>query len=120
MNELIFIYNANSGVVNSLIDWVHKIISPNTYKCSLCSVTYDNSGKKNEWLNFLKELNMKSSFLYKDNIINDKDLKKSSLPCVYLRGPNDVKLLISSAEMNMFKDLKELTLCLRKKLEDFK
>ena len=120
MNELIFIYNANSGVVNSLLDWAHKIFSSNTYKCSLCSITYDNSGKKNEWSNFLEELNIKSLFLYKDHIINDKDLKKYTLPCVYLRGPNDVRLLISSTEMNMFKDLKELISCLRKKLEDFK
>ena len=53
MNELIFIYNANSGVVNSLIDWAHKIISPDTYKCSLCSITYNNSDKKNEWSKLL-------------------------------------------------------------------
>ena len=34
MTELIFIYNARSGVTNAFIDWAHKIISPNTYKCN--------------------------------------------------------------------------------------
>ena len=41
MSEIVFIYNAKSGTVNSLIDWAHKIVSPDTYECSLCSMTYD-------------------------------------------------------------------------------
>ena len=28
--ELIFIYNAKSGFINELVDFAHKIISPNT------------------------------------------------------------------------------------------
>ena len=119
MTEIVFIYNAKSGPINSLIDWAHKIISPNTYECSLCSITYDNLGKKNEWSAFLKELKIKASFLYKDHIVNDIDLKDSSLPCAYLRVNNNIKLIISSVEMNSFKDLNELILCLRKKLEEY-
>ena len=38
--ELIFIYNAKSGLVNELLDFAHKIISPETYNCNLCAITY--------------------------------------------------------------------------------
>ncbi len=75
MNEIVFIYNAKSGTVNSLIDWAHKIVSPDTYECSLCSITYDNLGKKAEWSTFLRELKIKSTFIYKDQRINDRKLK---------------------------------------------
>ena len=118
MNEIVFIYNAKSGTVNSLIDWAHKIVSPDTYKCSLCSITYDNFGKRAEWSTFLREIKIKSSFIYKDNIINDWKFKDASLPCAYLKKSNDMKLLISSDEMKAHKDLDELIGSLRKKLEE--
>ena len=118
MSEIIFIYNAKSGMVNSLIDWAHKIVSPDTYECSLCGITYDNLGKRVEWAAFLKELKIKSSFIYKDQIIDDEKLKDASLPCAYLKKPNDMKLLISSDEMNSYKNLNELIDSLRKKLDE--
>ena len=120
MSEIIFIYNAKSGTVNSLIDWAHKIVSPDTYECSLCGITYDNLGKKAEWSAFLREIKIKSSFIYKDQIINDQKLKDVSLPCAYLKKSNDMNLLISSDEMNSYKNLNELIDSLRKKLDELK
>ena len=120
MSEIVFIYNAKSGTVNSLIDWAHKIVSPDTYECSLCSITYDNLGKKAEWSTFLRELKIKSTFIYKDQIINDQKLKDVPLPCAYLKKSNDINLLISSDEMNSYKCLDELIDSLRKKLEELK
>ena len=38
--ELIFIYNAKSGFVNEMVDFAHKIISPETYECNLHFITY--------------------------------------------------------------------------------
>ena len=52
MIELIFIYNAKSGIGNAFIDWAHKIISPKTYDCNLCSITYNNLGKEISGKNF--------------------------------------------------------------------
>ena len=43
---LIFVYNAKSGTLNAAIDYFHKIVSPETYDCNLCILTYDNFGKK--------------------------------------------------------------------------
>ena len=118
MTEIIFIYNAKSGTVNSLIDWAHKIVSPDTYECSLCSLTYDNLGKRAEWITFLRELKIKTSFIYKDHILNNQGLKDASLPCAYFKESNDMKLLISPDEMNAYQDLDELIVSLRKKLEE--
>ena len=41
-SELIFIYNAKSGIVNEFLDFAHKIASPSTYNCNLCAISYDN------------------------------------------------------------------------------
>ena len=37
--ELIFIYNAKSGFINELVDYAHKIISPETYESNLYAIT---------------------------------------------------------------------------------
>ena len=38
--RLVFVYNANAGLVAGMLDSVHKVVSPATYPCSLCAVTY--------------------------------------------------------------------------------
>ncbi len=38
--DLIFVYNADSGKLNVLFDVGHKIVSPGTYKCDLCTLTH--------------------------------------------------------------------------------
>jgi len=38
----IFVYNADSGPINGLKDYFHKIIKPETYECNLCAVTFGN------------------------------------------------------------------------------
>ena len=109
MTELIFIYNAKSGIANAFIDWGHKIISPNTYNCNLCSITYNNLGKEKKWKDFLENINAHSRFYYIDHV---KKLgfvdEKIELPCVYLNKKNEFKLIINSHEMNAFDNVEEL------------
>ena len=101
MIELIFIYNAKSGIGNAFIDWAHKIISPKTYDCNLCSITYNNLGKEIKWKEFLNNINAHSRFYYIDHV---KKLgfvdEKIELPCVYLNKKNEFKLI--SIEQNIY------------------
>ncbi|MCF7977351.1 hypothetical protein U5801_08255 [Lamprobacter modestohalophilus] len=39
-DELIFVYNADTGLFNQLADAAHKAFSADTYACNLCRVTY--------------------------------------------------------------------------------
>ncbi|QHL89996.1 hypothetical protein GVO57_03075 [Sphingomonas changnyeongensis] len=38
--RLVFVYNARAGLVAGALDSLHKLVSPATYPCSLCAVTY--------------------------------------------------------------------------------
>ncbi|OZV67252.1 GTPase [Winogradskyella aurantia] len=64
--KLIFIYNADSGVLNSVFDTAHKLLSPQTYACSLCALTYGPFGEKNIWKNFRKHQKTEMIFYHKD------------------------------------------------------
>lgn len=97
--ELIFVYNAKSGLFNKAADFAHKIVSPQTYNCSLCSITYGNFSIHSEWADFIKSLNMPVKFLYK----NDFEAKYPNIsaiyPVVYLSNGNNMVKLISASEI---------------------
>ena len=49
LQRLIFVYNADGGRLAGLQDMFHKILSPATYSCSLCAVTYGATSMRPEW-----------------------------------------------------------------------
>ena len=82
--QLIFIYNADSGIFNAVSDYVHKIVSPATYPCSLCGITYSNLGMEKAWAEYLKSLAMPTLFLHKDQLENHPGLQNLALPAAVL------------------------------------
>ena len=48
-NELFFVYNVESGVINLIKDYFHLILKPQTYECNLCSVISTPIGIKSQW-----------------------------------------------------------------------
>ena len=118
MKELIFIYNAKSGLINSMIDWGHKIYSPDTYPCSLCSLTYDNLGKIKKWRSFLKSLNINCIFKYKDELHNSNYLQVKELPCILVRNNSTQEIFMNSNELNEIKNLDKLIELINSRLDN--
>lgn len=116
MEELIFIYNARSGLFNKMSDFAHKILSPDTYECSLCGITYGDFTMKTEWKAFLRNLPFEKVFLYKDQLDDHPELKELKLPAILKRDRRDFEVLISAGELNHMKDLGELMARLSEKL----
>ncbi|WP_179009016.1 GTPase [Winogradskyella forsetii] len=83
--KLLFIYNANSGKLNALFDAGHKLISPSTYKCSLCALTYDTFAENRAWKNFRADSHLKMEFYHKDEF-------EAVFPSVKLIYPTILKL----------------------------
>lgn len=105
--KLIFVYNAKSGIGNKMLDAMHKTLSPNTYECDLCSLTYGNVGPKKDWQEFLKSINMDTEFHYKDKFASAHPLLKDEFPVIYAKN-GDYQLLVSSQEMTQCNDLSQL------------
>ena len=115
--ELIFIYNAKSGLVNELIDFAHKIVSPQTYECNLCAVTYGTFTMKNRWANYIDSLPIEYVFTYKDKLVSE-ELKKVKLPSVFFRDGEKFEELISANEINIINDLEDLITVLETRLKE--
>ena len=64
-------YNADGGRLAGLKDMFHKILSPSTYPCSLCAVTYGATAMRPEWKEFVQKLPMPVEFLHRDEFVRD-------------------------------------------------
>ena len=117
MKTLIFIYNADSGLLNSLSDMAHKIFSPETYQCNLCAVTYSNFGMRKAWKQFLQELGYEYEFLHRDECLNRYDLPDIALPAVLLKTDQQPEIILDANTINQCHDLNALSDVLRAKLK---
>ena len=113
--QLIFIYNVKSGVVNELVDFAHKIISPETYNCNLCAISYGAFSIKKKWSTYIEALPLKSTFTYRDKF-SKKGSSNLKFPSVFLRNDAGLEEIITASEINEIKNLDQLIDLLNRKL----
>lgn len=111
LQALIFIYNANSGLGNMLLDGAHKILSPGTYDCSLCSLTFGALTEKEAWKKFRTESDIQMDFLHKDEFAKAYRSKfghRFTFPIVLTESENGLEVLIKTEELNSLETAEEL------------
>ncbi len=113
---LIFVYNANSGVFNVLTDTAHKIFSPETYACNLCALTHSNLGMRQEWKDFIESLEGSIKFLHSDELKKRYAIEAISLPAIFIKEEDKIKIWIDSTALNSCKTLNELKQLITNKL----
>jgi len=116
-SRLIFIYNAKSGLVNEFLDFTHKIVSPSTYNCNLCAISYDNFSMKKKWSDYISSLPVKSTFTYKDKV-SEYGYDNIKLPSIIFQDMSKSKVIISSVEINKLKKIDQLINILSDRLKD--
>jgi len=113
INGLIFVYNAKIGAINSLLDYLHKAISPSTYNCSLCTLTYNNYGEIKIWKQFIQSLKIPVYFKYADHLPKLGLSFETKLPAVF---NTDLSIVLSSQEINGCKSTDSLIELIKKRL----
>ena len=84
MNEkVVFVYNADSGLLNFVLDAAHKLFAPSTYPCNLCALTYTPTGLP-RWRRFVKTLPWPVEFLHKDELVAQYGADDVALPAAFL------------------------------------
>ncbi len=106
--RLLFVYNADSGIVNSLKDLLHKNFSPSTYQCNLCALTFNNTGMRSEWAGFVDDLGYPIEFLHRDELRERYGVTDAYLPALLRKDPSGVSVIITAEEINGLWTLGEL------------
>lgn len=108
MNKLIFVYNANSGLGNALLDYGKKYVQPQKYDCQLCMVTYGPFGMKKDWREFVRLLPYDVYFLHKNEYEKKYPENKITYPAVLEIKGHDVLVKIKTEEFDSIKSLDDL------------
>lgn len=108
-SRLLLVYNADGGIINALKDAIHKQISPSTYPCSLCALTYGAVSMRGEWKRFLDSLRMEIVFHHRDDFAAAFPGHSFQLPAILLsENGNPPHVLIPTEELGVMEDAAEL------------
>ena len=117
VKELIFIYNAKSDLLSKATDFAHKLVSPQTYNCSLCAITYSNFSVHKEWADFVSSLVTPVRFFYKNDFEVLYPEEKVIYPVIYIKEGSRLNKLVTASEIDEQKNLGELINLMKEKLQ---
>ncbi len=107
--KIYFIYNANTGKANAILDYGKKYITPSKYDCQLCMVSYGPFGMKKDWKNFTKNLPYPVVFLHKNEIQDDLKVLDTSLPAVIVSNANNnYRVILDADDFEQITSLEQL------------
>ncbi|WP_067032452.1 GTPase [Allomuricauda sp. CP2A] len=118
--KLLFVYNANSGARNAILDSMHKVFSPSTYDCNLCDITFGVMAENRAWKKFREQSNISMSFLHKDEFAKTYASKfghRYTFPIVLLENEHELELFISTEELNALQSAQELIDTIQKRIK---
>jgi hypothetical protein len=104
--KIIFVYNANSGAGNAVLDSMQKVFSPSTYDCKLCEITYGIVTENRTWKKFRQDSKHQMIFLHRDEFAKKYASKfgyKFEFPIVLAEGDKGLEVLVSTEELNGLK-----------------
>ena len=105
-----FVYNVDATPVALVLDFVHRLVEPETYPCRLCDLTYGRFVKKLSWSRFVATLPVDARFHLRAGFRRTfAACADEPLPAVFVeRGSGEVRVLISAKELQRVKDLESL------------
>jgi len=110
--KLVFVYNADSGVFNTLTDIAHKLFSPDTYQCNLCNLTHGYFQAREEWMTFLDDLDADIEFLHRDEYVRqfaaNNENADVDLPAIFVKANDELKLWIDKNVINKMSSTDDL------------
>jgi len=103
---------------SAISDAVHKIVSPSTYPCALCAVTYGAMAMRREWRAFLDSLPMAKRFHHRDDFARAWPGLAVALPAILVqRGNAAPEMLLDAAALDRIDTLPALIEAVRRRLD---
>ena len=106
--KIIFVYNADSGFFNTVSDIAHKITSPETYECELCALTHGYFKIKDQWQQFIKNIDQEFVFYHRDEFEKAHGKQCEALPAVFVETDDGLEVLINKETLSDLKDVQQL------------
>jgi membrane protease subunit (stomatin/prohibitin family) len=113
----VFAYAVDGGTMSSIVNYAHKMVSPGTYRCNMCALTYGTFGTKKEWTKFIESLARETIFLHRDEFNERYPAVEDALPAVFVERDGTLSIVVDAREMSTAKTLDELIATIRRHVE---
>jgi hypothetical protein len=115
---LLFVYNADRGLFNTLADIGHKLFSPETYPCGLCAITHGVFAERASWKAFIGSLGATTEFLHRDQFHSRFPNVTVALPAIFRLDGGDLNVCVDAEAIRGCAGVDDLqSLILRRCLE---
>ena len=115
-DTLYFVYNAKGDIFSVVGDFFHKSLSPKTYPCKLCDLSYGIFSKKKAWEKFLDSLDVDYEFVYKNKLDRfNQEIKE--FPIILIGNEDEVEVFLSRKDINNTENIESLINKINLKLE---
>jgi hypothetical protein len=109
--RLVFVYNTDGGVLETVRDiWV-RVTRPADYDCALCLLTYGARGMDQRWRRFTRSLGLPVAFLHRDQFraqFATSPLRDVELPAAVVEDRGALVQVVSADRMRAAADLDQL------------
>jgi len=120
LKKLIFVYNADSGKLNALMDSLQKVVNPSSYSCKLCELTHGAMEEKKAWKNFRENLDLETEFFHKNEfqkLFASKFGHKFEFPIILAQTDKGLEVFLSKNEFSEINDLEELIKIIKTRMD---
>lgn len=115
--KLIFVYNAESGRLNLAFDIAHKILSPSTYQCDLCSLSHGYFQMHAAWKAFIKRLAIEVEYLHRDEYPSSAPVAEFPLILLQQRS-GETAIFMTAAEISACESTESLQGAIKERLSN--
>ena len=106
--QLVFVYNADSGMFNTLTDIAHKVFSPQTYSCNLCAISHSYFSERDEWKEFISSLDAECEFLHRDEFYEKYTITETELPAIFQNQDDNLSICLAPENINQCHSMEDL------------
>ena len=113
--KVIVVYNANENIKSAILDYAHKVFSPSTYRCELCSLTHSNIGPRKEWRSFRKSVNLVLDVMYIESF-EERFNHRFNYPVILLEIQDNLEVIMTKDEIANHSSIESLLESLNSRL----
>lgn len=118
-DRIILVYNEGNRLFEAVSGWSHKLLSPATYQCALCKITFGLTGMLVAWKNYLQMLPFPVTFLHRDEFRQQFPAHGTlPLPAILAEKSGRTEVLLSADEIRATGGLSGLIGLMQARLEN--
>lgn len=120
-DRIILVYNEGNGLFDAVSGWSHKLLSPATYQCALCQVTFGLTGMLVPWKNYIEMLPFPVKFLHRDEFRRQFPAHGTlSLPVILAEKSGQTDVLLAAEDIRATGGLSGLIGLMQARLENLR